>query len=94
MLMLKAEQVQYCHVRRQVEARIETVPGIAYYNKLFVKSESFAKSEREQAIERCRQDFAKQKGQTLFLVVEDETGFTIWYENDQVQLAETSRSIK
>ena len=88
MLMLKAEQVQYCRVHRQEKGRVETVPGIAYENKLFVKSKSFAKDQKEKAIQRCRDDFAKQNGRILFLVVEEETGFTLWYEDGQVQLAE------
>lgn len=87
MLMLKAEQVQYCHVQRQVKGRVETVPGVAYYNKLFVKSASFGKGEREKAIQQCRHDFAKQNGRILFLVVEEETGFTLWYEDNELQLA-------
>jgi len=59
--MLKAEQVQYCHVHRQVEGRVETVPGIAYSNKLFVKSQDFYKDQEEKAIQRCREYLAKQR---------------------------------
>ena len=85
MLILTADQVQYCDVVHQVEGESETLPGLAYRDKLFVKTKSFTKDNRKQAIQQCRHDFAQQEGRILFLVVEELTGFTLWREDDRVK---------
>lgn len=87
MLILNSKQVKYCHVLRQAGGQVERVPGVAYQGKLFIKGESYGQHQKQEAISRGRQLILQQDKQVLFLVVEDPTGFTLWYQDDRVQLA-------
>lgn len=92
MLILDAKQVKYCNVTRQVGGQAETIPGVAYQGNLFVQFASYGKDQKKQAIQRSRLEFLEQKGQVLCLVIEEETGFTLWSQDDEVKLAENTPS--
>lgn len=88
MLMLSAEQVEYCQVVRPGKGQNAVLPGVRYQKKLFVKEQSYAKVQRQAVIQQARQAFLEHKAQVLYLLVEDAESLTVWYQDDQVQLAD------
>jgi Domain found in Dishevelled, Egl-10, and Pleckstrin (DEP) len=88
MLILQAEQVKYCEVVPKTNPEADRLPGVAYQGKLFVKRASYSKNQGQEAIKRTRSAFLEDKGQVLWLVIEDSSGFMLWSQNDQVQVYE------
>ncbi|MEB3337210.1 MAG: hypothetical protein VKJ46_07110 [Leptolyngbyaceae bacterium] len=92
MLILQAEQVKYCEVVPQANPEATPLPGVAYQGKLFLKRSSYSKDQGQEAIKRARSAFLEDKGQVLWLVIEDSSDFTLWSQNDQVQVFEEPAS--
>ncbi len=90
MLILYANQVEYCQVTCKVDDKVEVRPGIAYRNRLFVKGPEFPLAQKQAAIEQSRQDFAERQGLVYILLVIDGDVLTLWYQNDAATL--TSKS--
>ena len=88
MLILSADQVEYCSVVCQGAGEAHIQPGLLYQKKLFVKDKSYSKEQQQEAIQRARQAFLAQKAQVLYLVVEDPISATIWHQDDRAQLAD------
>lgn len=85
MLLLSAKQVQYCQVaKRDPTGKVEVIPGISYYGKVFVRGEIFPLSQRNRAIEYSRQKFSEYKEKVYILLVEEKDRLTLWYENSEV----------
>ncbi len=87
MLLLSANQVQYCQVaRKDQRGKVEVMPGIAYYGKIFVRGEIFPISQKNRAIAYSRQRFTEYQEQVYILLVEEKDRLTLWYENAEVTL--------
>ncbi|MFP4132986.1 MAG: DEP domain-containing protein [Halothece sp.] len=85
MLLLSANQVQYCQVARKDQTgKVEVIPGIAYYGKFFVRGEIFSLSQKNRAIAYSRQRFSEYQEQVYILLVEEKDRLTLWYENSEV----------
>ena len=91
MHILKADKVKYCPVIRPDAREGKTLPGVLYMDKLFIKVLSCAKDQGKEAIRYGRQAFLEQKGRVMFLVVEEEAGFTVWKKDGRLKLVENPR---
>ncbi|MDY6785481.1 MAG: DEP domain-containing protein [Cyanobacteriota bacterium] len=92
MLILDSHQVEYCYVTRQVNSQTEKLLAIAYKDKLFLKIKSYNKDDRPKAIAKGREIFLKYKGQILFVLLEELTTLTLWYEDKQLRRIAPQRS--
>jgi hypothetical protein len=92
MQILSSSQVKFCNVLKQGEDRENNFPGIAYQGKLFAKVDSFAKDAGTTAIKRGREVFLQNKGLLQCLVVEDQTGFTVWCQDNDLEIVDNSKS--
>lgn len=86
MLILRDEQVEYCRVRNLQTGEI--LVGIAYRNRLFIAGKSYPLSQKQEAIDYLRQQFAANNGLVYLLLVQDEDKFTLWYENGELEQIE------
>lgn len=85
MLLLSANQVQYCQVaRKDHTGKVEVIPGIAYYGKIFIRGEIFPISQKKRAIAYSRQQFTEYQEQVYILLIEEKDRLTLWYENAEV----------
>lgn len=91
MHILKVDQVKYCPVISPDLGEGKTLPGVLYMDKLFFKVLSYHKDQGKEAIRYGRQAFLEQKGRVMFLVVEEEAGFTVWEEDARLKLVEKKR---
>lgn len=85
MLILHANQVEYCRVARQAGPKTELLPGVAYRQRLFVKGETYTPDRRKQAILDCRQRFAEKQGLVYILLIVGEEEIALWYQDDTVE---------
>ena len=60
----------------------EYFSGISYQNKLYIKNKFFTLEQRQEALAYTKQKFLEAKTKIIcYLLVEDDTGFTIWQED-------------
>ncbi len=88
MKILDHKQVRYCNLVKRKQETIEYLPGLIFKNKLFIKDKSFPIQDKKEAQEYGKTQFLEHKGQKQYLLLEDITGFTIWTENEQVEVWE------
>ncbi|MGK7938553.1 MAG: DEP domain-containing protein [Crocosphaera sp.] len=88
MKILDHKQVRYCNLVKRQQETIEYLPGLIFKNKLFIKDKSFLIQQQKEAQDYGKTQFLEHKGQKQYLLLEDITGFTIWTENDQVEVWE------
>jgi hypothetical protein len=85
MLILYPEDVHYCYVKYPKASLVETLPGLIYYEHLFIKVASYSSDQFQNALLQCRH-FLEQKMPVLSIVVKEPTGATVWSENDLIKL--------
>ena len=81
MLLLKENQVEPCQVVRQKAGKRQTLPGLAYQNKLFRRLKQFPNNENQAAVDLARQVYHKTDGKNLVLVVTEEIIHSVWCED-------------
>ncbi|ELS00309.1 Domain found in Dishevelled, Egl-10, and Pleckstrin (DEP) [Xenococcus sp. PCC 7305] len=86
MKILDSQQINYCNLIRQTADKTEHLPGVVHEGLLYIKTSFFPQEHKEQALEYCRGKFLDAKGEISYLVVNDPTGFTIWVEDQTVEL--------
>ncbi|WP_353929353.1 hypothetical protein WJM97_13610 [Okeanomitos corallinicola TIOX110] len=86
MLLVAAEQVEYCQITYSRDNKLHTIDGMSYGGKLFTKIEFFPKHEKQAAIEKAKFMSVENKGHFLVILVEESTNYDIWQENDQVKI--------
>lgn len=91
MHILNADKVKYCPEISPDLGEGKTLPGVLYMDKLFFKVLSYHKDQGQEAIRYGRQAFLEGKGRVMFLVVEEEAGFTVWEEDARLKLVEKKR---
>ena len=87
MQILTADQVNYCDIVPTGGTPDTIEPGIQYHGKLFIRREFYSKAQHQEAIQAGRKAFLDLKAKTLFLVVEEPTGYTLWQEDNGAKLA-------
>lgn len=87
MLLLEASQLKQCDVLRNVEGNLETITGVSYQDRLFVRGETFSKSQRESAIEQTKKIFLEGKGDSLIILAENDVDLVMWIEDKQLKVA-------
>ena len=85
MLILSADQVEYCSVVPVEGDPSEAIAGIAYQQKLFTQRKQFPKQQKQAAIQRAKQLVLKHKAKFLVLVIEETDSYQIWIQNPQVK---------
>jgi hypothetical protein len=78
MFVLESSQVQYCQAAR---AAGDTLLAIAYGSRLFIKAESFAKDELDNAIKFCREVYLDGERQIPCIVLKEDRGVGIWQQD-------------
>ena len=82
MQILTNNQVTYCNLMLQNGEGTEYLPGVSYQNKLYIKNKFFTLEQRQEALAYTKQKFLELKDKIIsYLVVEDNTGLTIWQED-------------
>ena len=89
MLILRPEDVQYCCVTHQEIAPESILPGLNYNGHLFVKVQSYARNQLENAILRCR-EFLELKVPVLPIIVKEPTALTLWSKNESIIVVKSS----
>ncbi|RMD72758.1 MAG: hypothetical protein D6822_00775 [Cyanobacteria bacterium J149] len=79
MLILEAEQIEYCLLLVQFKQGKKKLPGVNYKGNLFVKVASFEQHEMEPAIKKCR-EFLDRDEAIPSIVVKEATGFSVFCE--------------
>jgi len=86
MLILDADRVEYCQLACKTDSGVEIVPGVSYRQKLYVKGKTFPLSQKQDAIEQSRREFAEKRGLVYILLVIGDDSLTLWYQNDSATL--------
>ena len=74
--------VTSCNLMHRNAGIKEYFPGISYQNKLYIKNKFFTLEQRQEALAYTKQKFLEAKTKIIcYLLVEDDTGFTIWQED-------------
>jgi hypothetical protein len=88
MLLLTVDQVDYCPVISESDGSDGPTIGITYRGKLFSKIDKFSKDEKQVAHQWARRLILENKGKFLVLVVEELEYYTIWQQDNQIQVHE------
>ncbi len=86
MKILDHKQVIYCNLVDHQHSWIKYLPGLIFQNKLFVKDKSFPLEQQKEAQTYGKEQFLEHNRKKQYLLLKDVTGFTIWKEDDQVEL--------
>lgn len=88
MLFLDYTQVKYC----KLQEKDNTISGIIYNGKTFVKVKAFAKEELEAAIKECREEYLdhEERSKIATLLIKEKNGVGIWMHNSRYKLDSTS----
>jgi hypothetical protein len=78
MFVLEADRVQYCHASRP---NGDSLVAISYGSYLFIKAESFAKDELDNAIKFCREVYLDGERQIPCIVLKEDRGVGIWQQD-------------
>jgi hypothetical protein len=81
MFVLEANQVQYCHASR---ATGDSLVAISYGSSLFIKAESFAKDELDNAIKFCREVYLDGERQIPCIILKEDRGVGIWQQDKDI----------
>lgn len=91
MLILKSENVQYCHLSHQEESATTSFPGLSYRGHLFVQVESYPLNQSLNAISHCR-EFLDRQVPVMSIIVKEATRLTLWSKNESVSLVKNTTS--
>lgn len=86
MLILDADQLDFCRVSYGTGDTLEILPGARYRNKLFRRLEQFPLPQDQDAIQRARQIYIQTKGEYTILVVKGRKDYSIWQEDKTLQV--------
>lgn len=93
-MLLKTQDVTYHRLVRQFGTVSEIVSGVSYQGGLFVRGNSYPKTQRQTAITEMRRSFLDPDPAIACLLVEDGDIVTIWYEDRYIiKVAESDRDI-
>ena len=82
MLILDAEQVQYCPVIATIEGQSKTESGLIYQNNVFLKLKTYSREDLQIAIKECREDYLDNKEiEVSTLIIKAEQEVTLWLED-------------
>jgi hypothetical protein len=82
MFVLEANQVQYCHASRPAG---DPLLAVSYGSYLFIKAESFAKDELDNAIKFCREVYLDGEKQIPCIILKEEQGVGIWQQDKDIK---------
>ncbi|AFY70306.1 pleckstrin/ G-protein interacting- domain protein [Thalassoporum mexicanum PCC 7367] len=91
MQILESSQVKFCNVVKQVNNDLESFLGVAYQGKLFANVGAFSREDGQAAVKRGRELFLQSKGLIQCLVIEEQTGFTVWCQENDLQIVDENK---
>lgn len=80
MLVLKSNDVQYCHKNESLERNNTEITSLCYQKICFKKVSKFTSKQLEEAIEICRQ-FLDLERPICALIVTETDSITVWRES-------------
>lgn len=86
MQILNNQQVSYCNIARDNMGEQEYLPGISFQDKVYTKNNFFPLSNKEDAIEYCKQKYLASRGSTSYILVQDTIGLTVWCEDKSAKI--------
>ncbi|MEA5616446.1 hypothetical protein VB711_01125 [Cronbergia sp. UHCC 0137] len=86
MLLITADQVQYCQLTYTIDDELQTIDGMSYRDMLFIKVYSFPKEQRLDAVEKAKFVSLENKGRFLVILVEENENYVIWQQTNQAQI--------
>ena len=82
MLILDAEQVQYCQVVGTIEGQSKIESGLIYQNNVFLKAKTYPREDLPIAIKECREDYLdNEEIEVPTLIIKAEQEVTLWIED-------------
>lgn len=82
MLILDAEQVQYCQVVGTIEGQSKIESGLIYQNNVFLKAKTYSREDLQIAIKECREDYLdNEEIEVPTLIIKAENEVTLWMED-------------
>jgi hypothetical protein len=88
MLLLTADQVEYCKVQPRDLSCEQVFSGVIYQDRIYTLERSFPKAEKNYALQLARQQYLDHKGSVAILVIAETERYTIWSQNTAVVLQE------
>lgn len=90
MYILSNKQVQYCNLFLNIDGTPTYLPGVFYQNKLFLKSKFFNLEQEQEALKYGKNSFLAAKGETSYILLKDNIGFTVWVEDSYAELCQNN----
>lgn len=82
MLILDAEQVQYCQVVATIEGQSKIESGLIYQNNVFLKAKTYSREDLQIAIKECREEYLdNEEIEVPTLIIKAENEVTLWIED-------------
>ena len=95
MFILTKEDIEYCVGTRKSGGGENSVSGLIYNNKFFIKAKHYDISEIDEAIKDCRENFLdNQETQLPTLVIKEPESISIWVQNNSYQVQNYSSTLK
>ena len=86
MFILTQEDIQYCVGKKKDENIDNTISGLIYKNKFFIKAKHYDVSEYEEAIKDCRENYLdNEEMQIPTLMIREEDSVSIWTQDNSYQ---------
>lgn len=81
MLFLDHTQVKYCKLKNNDQS----ILGLVYNDKIFIRAKAFPKEELEAAIKECREEYLdhEERSKIPTLLVKDKDSVGIWMQSDR-----------
>lgn len=86
MQILTSKEVEYCYVTVDRLVKSLYLSGLYFQNKLYVKEQVFAYSEKQKAIHCCEAMYLANKGNKSCLLLEEASEFTVWIEDKSARI--------
>lgn len=91
MFILTKEDIKYCVGKKKAGNSENTIPGLIYNNRFFIKAKHYDVSEYEEAIKDCRENFLdNEEIQIPTLMIKEEDSVSIWTQDNSYQAQKSS----
>ena len=93
MLILTREEIKYCVGVSKSGGMDNTVSGLVYNNKFFIKAKHYDVDEFDEAVKDCRENFLDNKETQLpTLMIKEDDSVSIWTQDNNYQAQNVSEA--
>ena len=86
MFILTQEDIQYCVGKKKAGSAENTISGLVYNDKFFIKAKHYNVSEYEEAIKDCRENYLDNEEMQLpTLMIREQDSVSIWTQDNSYQ---------